>query len=106
MPLRRHCDRGWVTGINPALWEKPVYEQMTVHPLIGFFEDIDLPSASFSAVVCSQVLEHIAQPDVFLAKVHRVLVPGVAWPLQCPTLGVCGCVLGRERAVVSGSRSI
>jgi 2-polyprenyl-3-methyl-5-hydroxy-6-metoxy-1,4-benzoquinol methylase len=43
------------------------------------FEDMtkcSLPSATFSGVVCVEVLEHVEDHDAFIAQCHRVLQPG------------------------------
>lgn len=37
---------------------------------------LPLPSESFDAVISTQVLEHVPDPDVYLAECHRVLRPG------------------------------
>ena len=40
--------------------------------------------ASFDAVLCSQVLEHVFTPEVFLGEIRRVLRPGGALLLAVP----------------------
>lgn len=35
-----------------------------------------LPAASFDLVVCNDVLEHLAEPELLLQKIKRVLTPG------------------------------
>jgi SAM-dependent methyltransferase len=43
-----------------------------------------LPDASFDAVLCSQVLEHVFRPEDFLAEIRRVLRPGGRLLLAVP----------------------
>lgn len=43
-----------------------------------------VPDASFDAVICSQVLEHIFTPEDFLGEIHRVLRPGGSLLLTTP----------------------
>lgn len=49
--------------------------------LTGRFQTVDgytypFPDGSFSAVVCSDVIEHVQKPAVMLAEMWRVLAPG------------------------------
>jgi SAM-dependent methyltransferase len=43
---------------------------------IGDITAMDLPSASVDTIICTEVLEHVAQPWVAIAEMHRVLRPG------------------------------
>ncbi len=43
-----------------------------------------LADASFDAVFCSQVLEHVFTPEQFLGEIHRVLRPGGGLLLAVP----------------------
>lgn len=45
-----------------------------------------LPDASFDAVLCSQVLEHVFTPEKFLGEIRRVLRPGGTLLLAVPFL--------------------
>jgi SAM-dependent methyltransferase len=70
--------RGWETvGIEPS----PVAAAAAAGRLrgdvhTGVFEDLEVPGASFDALVAVYVLEHVALPREFLAKMRRVLRPG------------------------------
>lgn len=39
-------------------------------------EDLDIPDSSFDLVLCTQVLEHVRDPDRALREIARVLRPG------------------------------
>lgn len=55
--------------------------------LADFYYDgrkLPFADASFDAVLCSQVLEHVFTPAEFLAEIHRVLRPGGQLLLATP----------------------
>ncbi len=71
-----------VTGIDPAA---AAIDAARIHALeggldivyhTGVGEDLPYPAASFDAVVCVDVLEHVADLDKVLAEVTRTLRPG------------------------------
>ena len=43
--------------------------------LKGEVDKLDLPSASFDRVICTEVLEHVVDPDAVLAAIARLLRP-------------------------------
>lgn len=42
----------------------------------GDMYDLDLPDESADAILCLEVLEHLEQPHLAIAQIHRVLKPG------------------------------
>ncbi|MEO0747355.1 MAG: bifunctional 2-polyprenyl-6-hydroxyphenol methylase/3-demethylubiquinol 3-O-methyltransferase UbiG [Pseudomonadota bacterium] len=71
-----------VTGIDPAA---QAIDAARVHAAqagreirydVGVGEDLPYEDASFDAIVCVDVLEHVADLDQVLREVERVLVPG------------------------------
>lgn len=80
-PLFAHCD--YVTQDWPG----------TVHPgaratdIVGDLHDLDVPDASFDAVVLTEVLEHVAEPEQVLGELRRVLRPGGRLFLTVPFVG-------------------
>lgn len=80
-PLRRIAGRfGSLDGVDPD-------PSILNHPLLerrwhGFFEQAGIPEAEYDLAYAYNVLEHIANPQPFFAKVASVLRPGgVFWGL-------------------------
>ena len=46
-----------------------------VELLKGELDELGLPAASFDAVVCTEVLEHVVDPDAVLASIASLLAP-------------------------------
>jgi ubiquinone/menaquinone biosynthesis C-methylase UbiE len=44
--------------------------------VVGDIESLPFPDATFSTVLCTEVLEHVPNPSTALAEMHRVLKPG------------------------------
>lgn len=54
--------------------------------LVSDLETLPLVNASFDAIFCSQVLEHVADPLKVLQEFHRILKPGGVLLLSVPHL--------------------
>jgi len=86
-----HCD--YVT----ADWPQSVHEGGRQADILASLEALPVPDGSFQAVVCTEVLEHIAKPDTVLAELLRVLEPGgrlcltvpFVWPLHEEPFDFC-----------------
>ena len=57
-------------------------------------EQLPLGSARFDLVICTQVLEYVAQPSLVFGEIHRVLKPGGALLLSVPS--ACPIDAGEE----------
>jgi SAM-dependent methyltransferase len=55
-------------------------------------EQLPLRDAAFNLVICTQVLEYVAQPSLVFAEMHRVLRPGGTLLLSMPS----ACVVDSE----------
>jgi SAM-dependent methyltransferase len=82
--LFAHCEyrtTDWAQSVHPGAQSADV---------IASLDALPVPDASFDAVLCTQVLEHVSDPATVLAELHRVLRPGghlwltvpLAWPLH------------------------
>jgi ubiquinone/menaquinone biosynthesis C-methylase UbiE len=49
---------------------------LSVRLLKGQLQELDLPDSSFDKIVCTEVLEHAAEPSVVLSEIRRLLRPG------------------------------
>ena len=53
--------------------------------LVARAEELPLCNAGFDLVICTQVLEYVAQPSLVFGEIHRVLRPGGALLLSVPS---------------------
>ena len=67
-------------GSDPA-----AYPALPFVVLRGNAQRMPFPSASFDRVLCSEVLEHVADPRVATAELVRVLKPGGLLAVSVPT---------------------
>jgi len=69
-PLFAHCD---YVALD---WPGSVHAGAGGLDVVADLHDLPLADASFDVVVCTEVLEHVAEPAVVLAELRRVLRPG------------------------------
>lgn len=82
--LFAHCE--YVT----ADWPNSVHAGGRSAQIVASLQSLPVPAGSFGAVLCTEVLEHIPQPETVLAELSRVLAPGgricvtvpFVWPLH------------------------
>jgi SAM-dependent methyltransferase len=82
--LFEHCE------YRTSDWSESVHPGARRADVIASLADLPLADASFDAVLCTQVLEHVDDPAAVLAELHRVLRPGgglwltvpLTWPLH------------------------
>jgi SAM-dependent methyltransferase len=81
-------DAGWdVLGIEPSHWlAERARERLGGAVLCARFEEVTLDPGSFDAVCLWDVLEHVSDPDAFLAQAAGSLRPGGVLALNVPNL--------------------
>lgn len=73
-----------------ADWGNSPHEHAPASDIVASLDALPVEAASFDAVLCTEVLEHVRHPDAVLAEFARVLVPGgrlcltvpFVWPLH------------------------
>jgi SAM-dependent methyltransferase len=65
-------------------WPGSVHETGRGSDILADLHDLPVEDASFDAVVCTEVLEHVAEPASVLAELSRVLRPGGRLLLTVP----------------------
>lgn len=71
-------------SINPGQYENQVFKKLNGdEPLVMMFEDYR-PDGQFGAVMMSQVLEHLLEPDSAIGKVSGLLAPGGVFACAVP----------------------
>jgi SAM-dependent methyltransferase len=90
--LRRMRACGWdVAGIEPdAEAAQVALDEHGLSVFPGFVEDAPFPEASFDAIACRHVLEHVSAPLPFLQAISRLLKPGGQLIAVTPNAGSLG----------------
>ena len=79
--LFAHCD--YVT----ADWENSPHASAPAANIVGSLKEMPVADGSFDAVLCTQVLEHVADPIEVLRELHRIIRPGGRLYLTVPLVG-------------------
>jgi SAM-dependent methyltransferase len=73
-----HCE------YRTADWANSPHPQGRAADVIAPLDALPLEDASVDAILCTQVLEHVADPAAVLAELARVMVPGAPLLLTVP----------------------
>jgi SAM-dependent methyltransferase len=106
---RRLVERGAaVVGIDADEAAAAAAREVCEQVLVGDVETMPLPfpDRSFDVVLCGDVLEHLREPEAFLARVRPLLRPGGALVLTTPNVANwtirLGLLAGRWRYTERG----
>jgi 2-polyprenyl-6-hydroxyphenyl methylase/3-demethylubiquinone-9 3-methyltransferase len=74
-----------VVGVDPAIPAvRDAADHVTASFAIAVGESLPFADGSFDSVVCSEVLEHVEDPDAVIAEASRVLRPGGVFVFSLP----------------------
>ncbi len=95
---REAVRRGFrVTAIEMASRERAVAEQVSgLVPIAVAFEDYEQPPASFWAILMSQILEHVGDVELWIARARALLRPGGILAVALPNFGSAFRLLMQE----------
>jgi len=79
--LFAHCD------YTTSDWAGSVHASAAGADIIASLDHLPVQDGSFQAIVSTQVLEHVADPDRVVAEMHRVLGPGGRLFMTAPMVG-------------------
>lgn len=81
MPYRKFTRAKRYVGVDI---DSPVTRQLAAADIFYDGHTLPFPAESFDTVLCSQVLEHVFEPENFLREIARVLRPGGKLVLTVP----------------------
>ncbi|MEO6194730.1 MAG: class I SAM-dependent methyltransferase [Thermoanaerobaculia bacterium] len=83
---------GWeVLGVDPSPLAAAGGEALGLPVLLTYFSaDLDLGPEPFELAICSEVLEHVAEPHALLAAIRERLSPDGLLVLSTPNLALVG----------------
>jgi ubiquinone/menaquinone biosynthesis C-methylase UbiE len=78
-------DQVWLVGVDIS--EKQLARNTTLHEkVVGDIQRYEFPPDSFDAIICWDVLEHLAQPELALRQFARAIKPGGFVVLKLPNV--------------------
>ena len=80
-PLFSHC------AYRTQDWPGSVHKGGRSADVVADLHDLPIPDASFDFVLCTEVLEHVADPDRCAAELRRILRPGGGVLVTVPFVG-------------------
>jgi SAM-dependent methyltransferase len=93
-------DRGFqVTALDLASNKRKVTQEITgLDPVQSSFENFDCAPSSFSAILMSQILEHVSDVNLWISKAHRSLTDNGVLAIGLPNFGCAARFILREKS--------
>lgn len=87
LDLIRSAGNDDVHGLEPDSFAAGLARERGIPVTEGYLETAGFPDERFSTVLLDHVLEHVDDPDLFMAHVRRVLIGGGAVVIWLPNVG-------------------
>lgn len=84
LDLIRRAGNADVHGLEPDSYATELARRRGIPVTEGYLEEADFPDGRFSTILLDHVLEHVDDPDGFIAEARRVLMDGGAIVIWLP----------------------
>ncbi|CAN5656040.1 class I SAM-dependent methyltransferase [soil metagenome] len=84
LDLIRRAGNPDVHGLEPDSYAVDLARKRGIPVTEGYLEEAGFPDERFSTVLLDHVLEHVVDPDVFMAEARRILIGGGAVVIWLP----------------------
>ena len=74
-------DRNYIDRLGETMRNVPA---RSFRGIVSASETLPLPDGAASAIICTEVLEHVEAPDRFLAELARIGRPGARYAITVP----------------------
>lgn len=86
LDLIRRAGNDDVHGLEPDSYAAGLARERGIHVTEGYLETAGFADERFSTILLDHALEHVDDPDVFMAEVRRVLIGGGAVVIWLPNV--------------------
>ena len=96
LDLIRRAGNPDVHGVEPDRYAVDIAARRGIPVTAGYLEDANFPDGGFNTVLLDHVIEHVPDPDAFVAEVHRTLSDAGAIVVWVPNVdSTAARILGR-----------
>ena len=93
LDLIRSAGNDDVHGLEPDSHAANLARERGIEVTEGYLETAGYPPERFSTILLDHVLEHVNDPDIFMAEVSRILIGGGAVVIWIPNVESCAARL-------------